>query len=342
MEHIQKMPTKILLPPGIMDADDERDFMDPAQDLVHCKDDPSKIVPFVGLKPDANLYASEDSVKSDIREISGFSEILSGQIPFSRIAATTSAIMERNATLRFDFYSERVADFIIDTAKDLFKIVRLYQSYPQEVQVTGDPEPRWLEISSKELSGDFLFKLDIEDMSISSRQQRIKESYDLLVSLSQFPEVKRETLVRDFLLAAGKVDIADYMHPPAGPPLDPNYENQVMAQGYPVQSNQNEDFQLHIQVHTQFMQSDRFRFIVAQQPAIGNLFSEHMQQTTRMAQMQAMMNPQGGGGGGGSQVQPNPSMQQGQALAGSQPVGGSQSRAAAGLSQAISNAQRLR
>lgn len=342
MEHIQKMPNKTLVPPNMLDKDGERDLLDPSTDVVHTRDDPRKILQFVGMKPDPNLYASEDSVKSDIREISGFSEILSGQVPFSRMAATTSAIMERNATLRFDFYSERVGDFIIECAKDLFKIVRRKQNFPQSIMVTGDPNPEWMEINREQLAGDYVFKLDLEDMSISSKQQRVKEAYDALTALAPFPEVRRQVLIRDFVIALGK-DPGAYMNPAAGPPLDPHYENSKLIQGFPIEPNMEEFFELHLQVHTNFISTPEYAQVVARIPEIGNLFSEHIQKTNSMAQMQQQLGPPvGQGSGQGAQVRPQPSAQQGRALAGSQPVGGQQTQQGApGLNQALNQAMRL-
>ena len=318
MDHIQRMTNKCLVPPNVLDEDSLQAMTDPMQDIVMCQGDPKLIETYKGLQPDANLYASEDKVKEDIREISGYSEILSGQVPFSRIAATTSAIMERNATIRFDFYSELVAEFIIDCAKDLFKIVRRFQSFPQYVKVTGSPQAEWTEIERDVLDGDYWFKLDLEEMSVSSKQQRIKEAYDALSALAPFPQhVKTEALIRDFLLAMGKGDLNQYMPPPAGSPLDPMFENQMMARGLPVEPNPNEDFQLHLMVHAQFVESPGYAQLVAQVPQIGALFSEHIQKTNAMAGMQQQLGPPVGQGPQSQRVAANQSMQQGRALAGS-------------------------
>ncbi len=309
MEHMRKMVKKILGPPGSFTKEQLRAFTDPDVDFVEC-DYHDKLSDFEGLKPEPNMYASEDKVKEDIREISGFSEILSGNVPFSRIAATTSAIMEKNATIRFDHYSELIGDFIIECAQDLFKIVRDFQEYPQEVEVSGEPKPEWMQFTRKEIEGEYVFGLDLEEMSVSSKQQKIKEAYDALTVLSQFPEVRRESLIRDMLLAFGKVDMADYIHPPAGPPLDPQHENKMMFAGYPVEPNPNEDFQLHLAVHAQFIQQPAYTQRVAEVPAVGGLFSEHIQKTTRMAQASAQL---GGNGRGAAPPAGQQSMQQGQA-----------------------------
>ena len=338
MDHLQKMPNKAMVPPNVLDEDGIRDFLDPAQDVVMCQGDPKQIENWKGLQPDANLYASEDKIKEDIREISGFSEILSGQVPFSRIAATTSAIMERNATIRFDHYSELVADFILDCAKDLHQIVRKYQSFPQQIKVTGEPQNEWIEIDQATLQGDFWFKLDIEEMSVSSKQQRIKEAYDALSALAPFQQqVKVEALIRDFLIALGKSSLDQYMHPPAGSPLDPVFENQTMSQGLPVEPNPNEDFQLHLAIHSQYVESPQYAQLVARVPQIGALFSEHLQKTSRMADMQQQLDPSAGKGGarpsGAAQ-----GLQQGQALATSSPTGGPTGSAQGGGAQNMQRA----
>lgn len=322
MMHLQKMTPKVIVPSNVFDKDAMEAFEDPNVEIVVSKGDPRELFVFPGLKPDANLYASEDSVKNDIREISGFSEILSGQVPFSRIAATTSAIMERNATIRFDHYSERVAETIVDCAKDLFLIVRAYQSYPQVVQVTGDPDPNWIEITAEQLQGDYLFKLDLEEMSVASKQQKIKEAYDALIALSPFQEVKTEALLRDLISAMGKNNLNEYLRPAMGDPMDPNWENILMSQGIPVEPNPQEDFGLHLDVHAAYINSPEYSAMVAKAPAIGALFSEHVQKTNRMADMQQQLGPPVGTKAAQQGLTPSASQQQGQAQAGSQPVGG--------------------
>lgn len=345
LEHISKMVKKLLVEPGAIDDDARKALSDPAIDVVEIAGlDRNAVKDFDGLKPDPNLYASEEQVKQDIREISGFSEILSGQVPFSRIAATTSAIMERNATIRFDHYAERLGDFIIECATDLFKIARDFQNYPTTVQIAGSPSPEWMEITAKQLAGDYFFTLDLDELSVSSKQQRIKESFDVLSSLAQFPEVKRDSLIRDFLLASGRTDIDDYVHPPAGPPADPMFENLMMVRGIPVKPNPSEDFELHLMVHRQFMEQDQRFFEAARlNPAIRSLFVEHIQQTLGMANMTSQMQV---GPTGRPQAGPQitQSMQQGQApVQSQQPAGGNMGQGGGGtqnFQRALNIAQR--
>lgn len=328
MRHLHKMIPKVLLPQGLLDEEQMDRFGDPDVEFQECNGDPNAQKPFIfeGMKPDANLYASEEAIKSDIRDISGFSELLSGQVPFSRIAATTSAIMEKNATVRFDHYSERLADHILDCVKDMFLIARKMMVFPQVVEVTGDAEPEMVQITAEALRGEYHFQMELEDLSISTRQQKVKEAFDALQTLGQVPNVKLYALARDFLSALGKHDIAQYLDPPQGPPLDPNYENKLMSQGVPVRPTPMEDFALHLRIHRQFMQSPAFSAI-QRVPQLVALFSEHIQETNQMAQAQMMaaQGPRRGGGAQGNPLQnirPGASMQQGGALSGSQPVGG--------------------
>ena len=284
MEHLRLMVTKLLVQEGTLDEDQIRNLADPTQKVVFTKD-LNGIREIRGLQPDANLYASEDKTKEDLREISGFSELLSGSVPFSRIAATTSAIMAKNAALRFEFFSERVADWIIECAKDLFKIVVDFQSYPQVVRIGEEPELVDLQYDKKAIEGEFTFSVDIQEMSISSKEQRIKEAYDKLVALAPFPETKNYSLIKDFLNAYGSSDPDKFLNPPPGPPLDPIWENQQMARGYPIEPNPNEDTELHLRVHGDFVGSEFYRRLVAQNPQIGHIFSEHIQKTTVLSRL---------------------------------------------------------
>jgi len=334
LKHMNKMNPKALLPPNLLDEDKLEAFSEADCDFMVATGDPNQSPPFIfpGMRPDAILYQAEDGVKQDIRDISGFSELLSGSVPYSRIAATTSAIMEQNSKVRFTFYSERLADHIIDCARDMFVIARQMMEYPQLVEITGKAGPKMLPVSKEALHGDYMFHIDLEDLSAMNRQQRMKEAYDALSTLAQFSgqngPVKLEPLLRDFLTSYGKSDSREYLNPPQGPPLDPNYENDMLAKGIPVRPNPLEDFQLHLQIHNQFMRGPQWQQI-QQVPQIVALFSEHIQETNGMAQQQmAQQGAQGRAGGGQSQaaqqVMPSASQQQGQAQVASQPFGGQQ------------------
>ncbi len=333
LKHMSKMSPKAILPPNLLDEDQLDNFGEPDCEYMVGTGDPNQSPPFIfpGLKPDANLYASEDAVKQDIRDISGFSELQQGSVPYSRIAATTSAIMEQNSKVRFNFYSERLADHIIDCSRDMFVIARQMMSFPQLVEVTGEAGPKMIPITAEALEGDYNFHIDLEDLSASNRATRMKESFDALSTLAQFSgqngPVKLDPLIQDFLTSYGKSDHRLYMNPPQGPPLDPNYENQMMMKGVPVRPNPLEDFQLHLQIHNQFMQGPHWQQI-QQVPQIVALFSEHLQETNGMAQQQMAQQGAAGRAGGGQNAQaqqqmtPGASQQQGRANIGSQPFGG--------------------
>jgi len=350
--HLSKMTPKALVPPGVLDERSEIDFADPLIDIVKTNDEPSRIVPWQGVKPDPQLYAAEEYVKNDIREISGFSELLSGSVPFSRLPATTTAIMQRNAALRFDSYSERIGDFLVDVAKDLFKIVRRFSSYPILVELAGDPDPQWMEITRQELEGEYQFTIRLEDMSVSNKEEEIKETYDALVALSPFPEVNRRALIRDHLIARGRADLREYLLPETGPAMDPTQENQLMAQGYPVEPNVGEDFELHLRVHAEFLESPAFRQYLtslppAMQKAVQDLFSQHIQTTTNLLRARQEREGTASRTPNAQQTTPKPglttNLQRGQAIATSQPVGGQERQplgAGEVLSAAIRNAMR--
>lgn len=336
MDAISRMNPKGITRKGMFSKEQIEDFRNPAPALLEIQGDPKGAIErWDGIKPDPNLYASENEVKEDIRHVSGLSEILTGNVPYSRIAATTSALMAQNANIRFDLYSERVGEFIVDCAECLFLIMRRFQTYPMVVEMTGDPDPQWIEISAENLQGEYTFDINPEDMLVANRAQRKKEAYDNLVALSPFGHVvKVERLVKDLLIADGKTEFVEYIQPPAGAPLDPSYENALMMSVMPVEPNPDEDFQTHLTVHRQFLESQQFATTLQQmtpdiQQKIQMLFSEHIQKTLRMSQLQQQLGPPVGSRmnqqlqpGGQNLPRPQPSPQQGQASITSQPMGG--------------------
>ncbi len=316
MEHMQKMVNKVCSEKQNIDEENLERLRDTEQDYfeVHEID---KVRDFRGLTPDANLYACEQKIEENIRDISGFSELISGSVPYSKLTATTSQIAAQHATIRFQHATTIVSSFIKECAKDLFYIIRDYQEYPVSVRISDDPRINLSQITRDQLEGEYDFRILVEDMSYISRSERVKMSYDMLIALSPFPETRNETLIRKFLEANGAVNLREYMHPPMGPPVDPMYENSLMARGIPVEVNPNEDFELHLRVHNEWISSPAYQQLVARMPAIQQLVSGHIQKTTR-----AFEEYQAKTGGDQPRAGVNSQTQQGQQLASSTPQGG--------------------
>jgi len=313
LDHIRRMVNKYAAPPGALTDEQKRAFMDPEVEFFEANN-PDQIRELRGLQPEPQLYAAEDKIKADIREISGFSELLSGSVPYSDIAATTSAIMQKNAAMRFRYASEMVGEFLTVTAKKLFSVVTQYQDYPKRASISGEPNAPDVEYTREEIEGDYLFTIDIEEMGIVNQQQRMKNEYDTLVAMTPYEEVKKWPLLRDTLVAFGKKDYDEYLNPEMGPPLDPQFENELMSNGVPVQPNLREDFGIHLKVHSDFLQSPMYQQAISRVPQVAALFSEHMQLTLRMSQAAGEAGPAGPG--------KSSSLQEGSANMTSRPVTG--------------------
>ncbi len=319
MDHLSRMVTKFIANPDAADDKQIDEFLNPDNEFVHMNNIEG-VKEIAGLRPVPELYQGEEGVKADIREISGFSELLSGSIPYSKVSATSASIMQKNSALRFNFAAERTAEFIKSCAKKLLSILTDYQQYPDTIRMSLDPTEPPVEYGKEEIQGEFIFSINIEDMSFTSREQKQKAEYDALVALAQFPMVKVHSLVRDALIAWGKNPIEDYLNPEQGPPLDPAFENEMMVRGVPVEPNPAEDMQTHLAVHSQFMQAPMYQQAIRAIPQVGALFNEHVQKTLNM--YDALMRQSGGGGQGPPQPGISPSIQSGQAGAGSQPITG--------------------
>lgn len=317
LDHLSRMVTKFVVREGALSDQQKDAFTDPDNEMCEAAD-PDGIREIAGLRPLPELYQSEDGVKSDIREISGFSELLSGSIPYSKVSATSASIMQKNSALRFNFAAERVGEFIKACAKKLLSIITDYQQYPDTIRVSADPTTPPVEYGKDDIEGEFLFTINVEDMSFTSREQKVKSEYDALVALAQFPQVKVHSLIRDALSAWGKDPVEDYLNPEQGPPMDPAFENEMMLRGAPVQPNPMEDMQTHLAVHSQFMNSPMYMNAIKAVPQVAALFNEHVQMTLQMYDQ--MM--QQAGGQPQARAGSSPSLQAGSAGATSRPVGG--------------------
>lgn len=317
LDHISRMVSKFVARTGAMTPEQISSFIDPDNELVEM-DDPTGLQEFSGLAPDARLYQSEERVTQDIREISGFSELLSGSVPFSRISATTSSIMQKNSALRFNFASERIADWIKSCAQKLLIITTGYQQYPDTIKVSNNPMEPPLQYGRAEIEGEYSFTINVEDMSFTSREQKQKKEYDALIALSQFPQIKIHPMLRDTLSAFGKDPVEEYLNPEQGPPLDPGFENEMMIRGVAIKPNEKEDLQTHLMVHDQFMNTPIYANATKALPQVGALFAEHVQLTLNMFDQKQASNPSSGRPQPGS----SPSLQSGKALNSSSPMGG--------------------
>lgn len=315
LDHLSRMVSKYVVKTGSMNNEQQTSFLDQDNELVEV-DDPDGIREFSGLKPDAHLYEAEERVKQDIREISGFSELLSGSIPYSRVSATSASIMQKNSSLRFNFASEKVAEFIKACAQKLLKIITDFQQYPDVIRISSDPSSPPIEYTKENIDGEFMFSINVEDMSFTSREQKIKNEYDALTALAPFPQVKPHPMLRDVLSAFGKEPIEEYLNPEQGPPVDPGFENEMMLKGVPIQPNPQEDFQTHLAVHSQFMQTPVYTNAIRAIPQIAAMFNEHVQMTLGMFGQSQQ--------GQGNRPQPgiSPQLQAGNAGVASMPVGG--------------------
>lgn len=335
MEHMSKMVNKIINQSNNVDEKWLEALQDPNAEYVEVMEI-DKIKDFRGLQPDPNLYASEERIEATIRDISGFSELISGSIPYSKLTATTSQIAAQNSTIRFQHATQIMGEFVKECAKDLFYIIRDYQEYPVTVRIADNPQADLKEITRDQIEGEFDFRILVEDMSRINKQERIKMAYDKLVALAPFKQVRIEKLIEDFLTANGDVITEEYLYPPMGEPKDPMYENSLMSRGIKVPVNPREDHELHLRVHNEWVSSPAYQQLVAQFPAIQQIVSAHIQMTNVAFEEQRGLHRQEGQQKAGV----SPSIQQGQQLASSAPQG-AQGRQSQGTESAISQISQM-
>ena len=321
MDHVEKAVTKILIPKGALDAKQEQNLGDPYCDylLVDDENKAAAIRELKALQPSSDTFVLIKNIVEDIRSISGFEEILSGSVPYSRMSATVGAIMEQNATLRFDRYAEEFGDFILECGEDMFLIVRRYQPIPLQVQIGGALSTvQHVEITDRRvLDGKFRFSLSLDDMSIAAKNKKVKEAVDRMTLLAGLPIIKLHRLVEDLLTSYGISDIESYVYPEQGPPRDPFDENKDIAEGRTIPGpNPMEDHAAHLDAHNAFMMSNDYVLLRMNNPIIHQNMMEHVQQTMSMAR-QLMQRQQLAASMGGPR--PTPSTQGGKASPANQP-----------------------
>lgn len=310
---------KTIVEKGAIDNDELEKLRNPLEDVIVVREI-DKITTLRTPAIDPNLYICEDRVKRDILDISGLSELQYGNIPGGRVTATVGLIAQKASAIRTRRIIDSIKEWMLDVGRDLSLMLANRMPDEQQVAITTDTGQDWIAIARADVQGEFLFDLDVTEMAPLSREARQKESLDLWSALAMVPESKRRRLATDMLEAYGRTNIEAYLHPDMGPPADPSYENEMMIQGIEVLPNAAEDFELHLRIHADFMESELFGQVATEVPAIRNIFSAHVQRTIALAN-QVTVTEQPKARAQGTAFSP----QQGRPLAGSQPMAASQS-----------------
>ena len=309
---------KLVVQQGALDNEELEKLRDPQEDIIVAKDI-NGIQAIKTLTLDPNAYICEDRVKRDIMDISGLSELQYGNLPGGRVTATLGMIAQRSTTVRLRRFVDAIRDWLIDVAGDMAVMLAHKMPEPQQVAITTQGGLDWLEITRADIQGEFLFDLDVSEMAPLSREARQKEAVDLVSLLSQAPDIaKRRRLYEDVLEAFGKTEPDAYLKPEMGPPVDPQYENELMVQGIEILPNPEEDVQLHLRVHGDFIQGPLYQSVARDVPAVANIFSAHIQRTMAMARELPQAKPAAGAGAprlGANAAQ----LEQGRVLAAAQP-----------------------
>jgi len=204
----------------------------------------------LGLTMDGHLAADGD-------DLTGFNAQMRGESSGGTATAFTG--LQSNIRTRLKMHVKRSSRTLKRSGRLLRKLNEQYYTKAQVVLRTGDDGAEYVEIQPWEIIGDVGVTVSISTSRASPelRQQAILQIFQLSIpvlqgGLLQQPQVRR--LYR-MLLEAFEVEDVDLLVPKGGDTIkDADFENILLAKMQPVEPNQAEPHDVHVQSHTALLQ----------------------------------------------------------------------------------------
>ena len=292
VKHRKRFLAKILVEKGAMDQNQMDIFKQPETGLIAEVNDITKILPMAEVQVPADVYRVNEVIKSDLREISGISQLLMGGGASPGINTATEAnIAQQGAGLRISEKQDQIEDFTRDTARKLIQIMRQFVQREfhlrtmiegKEVDISGDGETLKAEVDVKIEAGSTQPPTD----TAVERKQLI----DLTIGVLQQPAIQRFVNFRVLLQKIAKTfpalkDSKIFTGGIEDEQQSAQLENQLMLQGNIQVVGPNDDHDIHLEVHASIAQDPK---------TVSPVVAQHIQTHSEFI-AQRRQTPAGGG-----------------------------------------------
>lgn len=205
----------------------------------------------LGLTMDSHLAADGD-------DLTGFNAQMRGGTPSAGQTATAFTGLQSNIRTRLIMHVKRSGRTLKRSGRLLAALNQQYYTQAQVVLRTGDDGMEYVEIKPWEIIGDIGISVSISTSRASPemRAQRLMQIFQIALpvlqgGLLQQPQVRR--LMR-MILEANEVEDVDLLIPAGGDKIkDAGQENIMLAKMQPVEPNQSEPHDVHVQLHTELL-----------------------------------------------------------------------------------------
>lgn len=141
--------------------------------------------PLETAQMDASIFQYFYQSRSNYNEVVGSTEMERGLVE-RRKTKGEAVFQEGHSAVRKGDKQGLVADFIVETYKNLAELMQHTLTVPQAIQIIGNTGIFWTEVNSKDIKGEFFYDIEISDMR------------------PQIPEIDRQEL-SEFIFALSNI-----------------------------------------------------------------------------------------------------------------------------------------
>lgn len=201
-----------------------------------------------GLPPAMSAYQYGSVSIQDLYQISGLGAQQRGSGDPNIGSATASALVDKWAQIRTTDFGDCIRTFYLNIARKLWMILKNFPDQKRDLLVMGaEGTMQRMTYTLAELKGEFAFTMDVSTMMVEDPITKMRNAAARYNLLRQDPLVNGQRLISDLLDASNIYDQESYFTRL----MSPDQELQKFMAGLPVEANELDDQQAHLQAHTQ-------------------------------------------------------------------------------------------
>ncbi|KKM75102.1 hypothetical protein LCGC14_1393670, partial [marine sediment metagenome] len=157
--------------------------------LIGVDGDPHTAVAFFRPEMSRDLFAVDEIIQSDVRQMLGFSRNQEGEFDVDRRTATEARIVQQMSELRTDERRDMLADFLGRTVEKLNQLIFHFWNSPRAIQLGGG-EGDWTTFTGTEIKGEYQIEVIPDSLLPLSRKIEKAEARELAQTMLQMPIVQ--------------------------------------------------------------------------------------------------------------------------------------------------------
>jgi hypothetical protein len=185
---------------GIDDTEIDKMMSENVGPVVKVKNKASEVISLIQPHIPAELITWVDQIRSDVRELVGFSRQDMGESPPGRRTATEMRMTKGGGAIRINERQDMVADALTSIVRKTNQTCFSRWSTQRLVQVVGyDGAKYWVAYKGNDVAAEYNEKVDVESMTPIDKQSKRKEIVELIGALGNNPRVNIDYLMRMLL-----------------------------------------------------------------------------------------------------------------------------------------------